>query len=106
MPTPKAHPRAGPAAVASAEPADEGQRRLRDLLPAIVNGQRVPPARNLSEFGDAGALELVLVGGVGEDVRYGVVLLTGHDQHRSPLTVLRVDLVLGPRVEVRRRCLP
>jgi hypothetical protein len=88
------------------EPANEGQGRVRDLLPPVVDGQRVTAARDLGELRNTGVLLLARIRGAGEGGRDRVVLLAGHDQHRSPVGIARVDLVLGTRVEVRRGSLP
>jgi len=46
---------------------------------------------------------LALVGGVGDGPRDRVVPLAGQDHQRSAVGALRVDLRLGPRIEVGGR---
>ena len=82
------------------EPLDEVERGLRDLLPAVVNGERVAAVGHLLDLGDARVALLPLVGGVGDRPGNRVVLLPVEDQQRAPIGVLRVDLRLGPGVEV------
>src|SRR5215216_5275977 len=53
------------------EPLDELERGLRDLLPAVVDGQRVAAVGHLLDLGDARVAFLPLVGGVGD--RQGTV---------------------------------
>ena len=47
------------------EPLDEVECGLRDLLPAVVDGQRVAAVGHLLDLGDARVALLPLVGGVG-----------------------------------------
>src|SRR5262245_2131815 len=82
------------------ESLDEVECRLGDLLPAVVDGQRVAAVGHLLDLGDARVALLPLVGGVGDRPGNRVVLLPVEDQQRAPIGVLRVDLRLGPRVEV------
>ena len=86
----------------SGEALDEVQRGLGDLLPAAVDHERVPAVRQLLDLRDPGVALLALVGGVGDRPRDRVVLLAGDDQQRPARRVLRVDLDVRPRVEVRR----
>src|SRR6476646_8528662 len=60
----------------------------------------MPAALDVDDLGDAGVLQLLLVGGVGDRPRHRVVALAGDDQQRPAVGVLSVDLHLGPRVEV------
>src|SRR5215470_11386088 len=46
------------------ESLDEVERGLRDLLPAVVDGQRVAAVRHLHDLGDARVARLPLVGRV------------------------------------------
>src|SRR5215218_761467 len=82
------------------EPLDEVERGFRDLLPAVVDGQRVATVGHLLDLGDARVALLPFVGGAGDRPRNRVVLLSVEDQQRAPIGVLRVDLRLGPGVEV------
>ena len=81
----------------SGEAADEVERGLRDLGPAVVDGQGVSAVRNLGELGDGGVVLLPVVlsfrDGRGDRVVFGA----GDDQQRSPVGVAGVDLVLGQR---------
>jgi hypothetical protein len=63
----------------------------------------VSPTGDLDDLGHALIALLLLVRGVGDRPRNDVVELSIQDQQRSPFRVLRVDLVFGPRVEVRER---
>src|SRR5438270_3988856 len=87
------------------EALDERERGVRDLAPAIVDDQRVPAVGHLNNLGHAVISLLLLVRGVGDGPRNGVVFLAGNDQQRSSFRVLGVDLCLGPWVEVRGSCL-
>jgi hypothetical protein len=82
------------------EPLDEVGRGLRDLLPAVVDGQRVAAVGHLVDLGDAWVVLLPLVGGVCDRPGNRVVFLPVEDQQRATIWVLRVDLRLGPGVEV------
>ena len=46
------------------EALNEVQRDLRDLLPAMIDRQRMSPSRDLLDFGDAGIALLLVVRGV------------------------------------------
>src|SRR6478735_10384803 len=83
------------------ETLDEGQGRVGDVAPAVVDRQRVTAARDLRDLGDALVALLLLVRRVRDGPRDGVVLLAGDDQQGAPVGVLAVHLHLGPRVEVR-----
>src|SRR5260370_17126806 len=52
------------------------------------------------DLSHAGILLLLLVGGMGNRPRHGVVVLAGDDQQRSTLGILRVDLGFRPWVEI------
>src|ERR1700730_9546759 len=80
----------------------ERQRGVGDAGPATVNGESVPAARDLGDLGDVLVALLALVRGVGDRWRDSVVLLTGDQQQRATVGILRVALRLGPRVEVSR----
>src|SRR5215217_7922283 len=88
------------------EALDERERLVGDLTPAAVDGQRVSPAGDLLDLGHAGVVLLLLVGGVDDRRRDGVIQLAGEEQQRPPVGVLGVDLVLGPGIQVGRRGLP
>src|SRR5258707_13066137 len=60
----------------------------------------MPAVGYFTDLRDAGILLLLLVGGMGNRPRHGVVVLAGDDQQRSTLGILRVDLGFGPRVEI------
>src|SRR6266852_2640720 len=60
----------------------------------------MPAVGYFLDFGHGGISLLLLVGGIGNSPRDGVVFLAGDDQEWSTLGVLRVDLGLRPRVEV------
>jgi len=81
------------------EALDEGEGSVGDLAPAAVDGEGVAAVGNLSDLGDALVARLLLVRGVRDRPRDGVVLLAGDDQERSAVGVLAVDLRLGPRVQ-------
>src|SRR5215218_964575 len=66
------------------EPLDELERGLRDLLPAVVDGQRVAAVGHLLDLRDARVAFLPLVGGVGDRPGNRVVLLPVEDQQRAP----------------------
>src|ERR1043166_3820128 len=82
---------------------DEGEGGVGDFAPAVVDGQRMAAALDLDDLGLALVLPLLLVGGVGDRPRHGVVLLARDDEQRPALGILRVDLGLGPRIEVGER---
>src|SRR5215471_13368064 len=83
------------------EPLDEVERRLGDLLPPVVDRERVASVRDLHNLGHARVALLPLVSGVRNCPRDRVVLLAIDDQQRAAVGVLRVHLRLCPRVEVR-----
>src|SRR5439155_13942312 len=85
------------------ETLDEREGGLGDFAPAVIDRERVPTTRNLDDLRHTFVPPLPFVGGVRYGPRDGVVLLAVHDQQRSPIRVLRVDLRFGPRVEVCRR---
>src|SRR5215469_13959926 len=82
------------------ETLDERERRVGDLAPAVVDGERMPAPGHLGHLGYSGIALLVLVGGAGDRRRSGVVLLAGDEQHRAAVGIVGVDLCLSPRVEV------
>src|ERR1700722_5983788 len=86
-----------------AEAPDEGERGLRHVLPAVVDGQRVSAALDLGYLGHVRIVLLLLERGVGDGPRDGVVAAAADEQHRSAARVRGVDLRLGPRVEVLGR---
>src|SRR5438132_12691038 len=53
-----------------------------------------------ADLSHAGILLLLLVGGMGNRPRHGVVVLARDDQQRSTLGILRVDPGFRPRVEI------
>src|SRR5206468_6050140 len=81
---------------------DERERRVGDLAPAAVDRERVTATRDLDELGHARIALLTLVGRLGDRHRDGVILLADDDEQRATIGVLRVDLRLGPRIEVGR----
>src|SRR3984957_4964435 len=93
----------GRGGIGRAEAPDELERGLRHLAPAVVDGQRVPPALHLGYLGHVRVPLLLLVGGVRDRPGHGVVVAAADEQHRAAARVLGVDLRLGPRVEVGRR---
>src|SRR6266702_6957791 len=60
----------------------------------------MPATGYFTDLSHAGILLLLLVGGMSDRPRYGVVVLAGDDQQWSTLGILRVDLGFGPRVEI------
>src|SRR5262245_6191737 len=86
---------------ASLEPLDELERLLGDLPPAGVDRQRVPAALHLHDLGHALVALLLLVGRVRDRPGDRLIRVGRDDQHRTALRVRRVDLRLGPRIEVR-----
>jgi len=83
------------------EALDEVECRLGDLAPAVVDREGVPPVRDLHDLRHAGVAPLLLVGGVRDRPRHGVVLRAVDDQQGTAVGVRRVHLRLRPRVEVR-----
>ena len=61
-----------------------------------------PRSGDLDDLGHARVALLLLVRGVGDRPRHGVVLLAGDDQQRPAIGILGVHLGLGPRIEVGR----
>ena len=59
--------------------------------------------RHLDDLGDAPVLLLLLERGVGDRPRHCVVLFAGDDKKRTAVGILRIDLHLGPRIEIGRR---
>jgi len=74
------------------EPLDEVECRLSDLTPTLVDGQRVPPVRDLGDLGDAPIALLPLVGGVRDRQRDRVVLLAIDDQEWTAVGFLVATL--------------
>jgi len=72
------------------EAADEGERGLCDLSPAVVDGQGVSSLRDLGELGHALVVLLSLILGRGDGRGDRVVLRAGDDQERSPVGVADV----------------
>ena len=79
---------------------DERERGLGHFTPSVVNRQGMPAVGYFADLGHAGILLLLLVGGMGNRPRHGVVVLAGDDQQRSTLGILRVDLGFRPRIEI------
>src|SRR5438067_12954888 len=79
---------------------DERERDLGHFTPSVVNRQGMPAIGYFTDLGHAGILLLLLVGGMGDRPRHGVVVLAGEDQQRSTLGILGVDLGFRPRVEI------
>src|SRR5712692_1806021 len=84
---------------------DEGERGLGHFTPPVVDDQGMPAVGHLADFRDGGIFLLLLVGGIGDRYRGGVVFLARDDQEWSTLGILRVDLGFRPRVEVGGGCL-
>src|SRR5256886_16451914 len=82
------------------EALDEGERRLGHLPPAAVDHERVPAVGYLGDLGHGLVPLLLLVRGVRDRPRDGVVLLAVDDQERPARGVLRVDLRLGPGIQI------
>ena len=61
------------------EALDEFEGLVGDVAPAVVDGERVAPAGDLSNLGHALVVLLILVGGFGNRRWNGVVLLAGDD---------------------------
>src|SRR5262249_40615186 len=85
------------------DPLDELERLFGDLPPAGVDRQRVPATLHLHDLGHALVALLLLVGRVRDRPGDRLVRVGRDDQHGPPLRVLRVDLRLRPRIEVRGR---
>src|SRR5215218_4331390 len=84
------------------EALDERERGVGDFAPAAVDDQRVSMAGDLLDLGHAGVVLLLLVGGVDDRPRDGVVQLAGDEQQWPAVRVLGVDLGLGPGIQVGR----
>src|SRR6478672_4361464 len=82
------------------ESSHESERPLSNRAPAAVDRQRVPPVRDLLDFGHGRVLPLLLVGGVRNRPGDGVVVLAIDDQQRAAVGVLRIDLGLADWVHV------
>src|SRR6266702_3487957 len=65
----------------------------------------MPAVGYFMDLSHARVLLLLLVGGMGDRPRDGVVVLAGDDQQRSTLGILRVDLGFCPRVDIGGGCL-
>src|SRR6266699_3920254 len=65
----------------------------------------MPAIGYFADLSDGWILLLLLVGGMGNRPRHGVVVLAGDDQQRSTLGILRVDPGFRPRVEIGAGCL-
>jgi len=59
---------------------DEGERSLGHFSPAVVDDQGMPAIGHLADLGHAGIFLLLLVGGIGDRHRGGVVFLARDDQ--------------------------
>src|SRR6266849_10661570 len=68
---------------------DEGERGLGHFTPPVVNDQGMSAIGHLVNFRDGGILLLLLVGGIGDRRRGGVVFLTRNDQQWSTCRILR-----------------
>src|SRR4051812_30673562 len=77
-----------------------GERRLRDVLPAAVDRQRVTAALELAQLGDGRRVAVLLERRARHDVGHGVVGGAGDQQQRAPVGVLGVDGGLGVHDEV------
>jgi hypothetical protein len=58
-------------------------------------------ARDQLDLGDARVALLPVVGRIGDGPRHDVIELAVEDEERTPIGVLRVHLVLSPRIHVR-----
>ena len=58
---------------------DEGERGLGHFPPPVVNDQRMSAIGHLVNFRDGGILLLLLIGGIGDRRRGGVVFLARND---------------------------
>src|SRR5205823_4398933 len=85
------------------EPSDEVEGDLCDVAPTVVDRQRVPAAGDLDGLRHTGISLLALERRLGDRSRHGVVVLAVDDEQRAAVGILRVDLRLGPRIQVRRR---
>src|SRR5258708_29331928 len=72
---------------------DEGERGLGHFTPPVVDDQGMPAIGEFVDLRDGGILLLLLVGGIGDRHRGGVVFLAPDDQYWSTPRVLR--FVLG-----------
>jgi pimeloyl-ACP methyl ester carboxylesterase len=79
---------------------DERERGLGHFTPSVVNGQGMPATGYFMDLRHAGIFLLLLVGGMGDRPRHGVVVLARDDQQGSTLGILRVDLGFRPWVEI------
>src|SRR4051794_25686540 len=85
------------------EAPDEFERRLSNVPPARVDGQRMAAALDLAVLRGALVDELLLIARVRDPRRRLVVLAAREDQQRTPVRRLLVGLELGTRVHVRER---
>ena len=76
------------------------EHRFGDLVPTIVDGERVAAGLELLEFGDSGGIPVLLERGPGDDIGHGVVGGSGDEQQRSARGVRGVDLGLRMQHEV------
>src|SRR5437868_13301156 len=67
---------------------DEGERGLGHFTPPVVNDQGMSAIGHLVDLRDGGILLLLLVGGIGDRHRGGVVFLARDDQEWSTRGVL------------------
>src|ERR1700681_3221154 len=87
------------------EALDEREGLVGDVAPALIDDERVAPARNLDDLGHGLVVLLILVGGFGNRGWNRVILFAGDDQQWAAVGVLGVDLRFGPGVEVGGCCL-
>src|SRR6266550_4894090 len=85
------------------EPPDERERAIGDVAPTAIDRERMSPTGDLQDLRDTLVPLLLLVRGVCDGPRHGVIELPVHDEQRPAVRVLRVDLRLCPWVEVRKR---
>src|SRR5262249_60738231 len=78
----------------SREPLDEFEHLLGDFTPAGVDRQRVPAVRHLDDLSHARVALLLLLGRVRDREGDRIIGIGGHDQHRAPIRIHRVDLGL------------
>src|SRR3982751_213626 len=84
----------------SDEALDEAERGASDLVPAAVDGEGMTAVRHLEDLGDAWIVLLLLVRGMRDRPRHGVILLAGDDEERPTIWIVGVDLHLGPWIEI------
>src|SRR5258708_7688134 len=87
----------------SREAANEIQRFLRDVAPALVDGQRMPAVWDLRKLGDPPVVLLALERRMRDGAGNRIVLSARDDQQRPAVRIAGVNAGLRPRVEVGER---